>query len=86
MYILHFSAGILKIGHTRKHPEDRAAEWGLQLLAYARADDSAEAERRIHEQLGEYRQGKYELFEMSFIRALDVLERVVGSATILRFP
>ena len=86
VYVLHFSAGILKIGDTRKHPEDRAAEWGLKLLAYARAEDSADAERRIHEHLAGFRQGKYELFEMSFMRAIDALETVVGTATIVRYP
>ncbi len=86
VYVLHFSAGILKIGHTRKHPEDRAAEWGLKLLAYARAEDSADAERRVHEHLAGFRQGKYELFEMSFIRAVDALEKIVGTATIVHYP
>jgi hypothetical protein len=86
VYVLLFSAGILKIGHTRKHPEDRAAEWGLQLLAYARAENSADAERRIHEHLAHFRQGKYELFEMSFIRAVEALEEIVGKPTIIRRP
>lgn len=86
VYILQFSAGILKVGHTRKHPEDRAAEWGLKLLAYARAEDSADAERRIHEHLAGFRHGKYELFEMSFIRAVDALEKIVGTTTIVRYP
>ncbi len=36
VYILLLSAGILKIGHTTRHPEDRASEWNLTLLAYAR--------------------------------------------------
>jgi len=86
VYILLLTSGVLKIGHTKKHPEDRAAQWELPLLAYARAEDCADAERRIHKHLASYRQGKYELFKMSFGKAIDVLERVVGPATIVRHP
>jgi hypothetical protein len=86
VYILFMTAGILKIGHTRRHPEDRANEWDLTLLAYARAEDSEDAERRMHEYLSRYRKGSYELFEMSFDEAVQTLERVVGKATIVRIP
>lgn len=80
------TAGILKIGHTRRHPEDRANEWGLTLLAFARAEDSADAELRIHEYLARYRKGAYELFEMSFDEAVVALARIVGNPTIVRTP
>jgi hypothetical protein len=86
VYILLMTAGILKIGHTRKHPEDRADEWGLRLLAYARAEDSADAERRVHTHLARYRKGAYELFEIGFQDAIRALEMVVGRPTILRKP
>jgi hypothetical protein len=86
VYILSLAAGILKIGHTTRHPEDRADEWRLNLLAYARAEDSADAEKRMHNYLSHYRKGSYELFELSFSEAISALEKVVGRATILRSP
>jgi hypothetical protein len=86
VYILHMAAGILKIGHTARHPKDRAEEWQLELLAYARCEDSADAERRLHQHLRDYRKGAYELFEVSFGDALRALEQVVGSATVVRKP
>jgi hypothetical protein len=86
VYILHMTAGILKIGHTRRHPEDRANEWGLTLLAFARAEDSADAERQMHEYLARYRKGTYELFELSFDEAVVALARIVGAPTIVRSP
>jgi hypothetical protein len=86
VYILFMTAGVLKIGHTRRHPEDRADEWGLQLLAYARAEDSADAEKRLHEYLSRYRKGSYELFEVSFREAIRALETIVGRPTILHEP
>ncbi len=85
VYLLHVTAGLFKIGHTKRHPEDRAGEWGLELLAYARCADSAKAERELHEQFRAYRKGSYEIFEMSFARALAALEKVAGDkATVLR--
>jgi hypothetical protein len=81
VYLLDLTAGVIKIG---RHPEDRAKEWGLTLLAYARAEDSADAERRMHEYLARYRKGSYELFEMSFNEAVKALEHVVGKPTIWR--
>jgi hypothetical protein len=86
VYILLLASGILKIGHTKKHPEDRADEWGLELLAYARTEDSADAEKRMHQHLSAYRRGAYELFEISFKEAVSALERVVGPAKIVRHP
>ena len=86
VYILLMTAGVLKIGHTQKHPQDRADEWKLELLAYARSEDSADAEKQIHEYLDRYRKGTYELFEISFGEALRALEIVVGKATVLRKP
>jgi hypothetical protein len=86
VYILLLTSGVLKIGHTKKHPEDRAAEWGLRLLAYARAADSADAEKKMHEHLSDYRRGTYELFEVSFRDAVWALEKLVGPATIVREP
>jgi hypothetical protein len=86
VYILSLTAGVIKIGHTQKHPENRAAEWELKLLAYARAEDSADAEKRMHSYLADYRHGKYELFEISFRQTISALELVVGPATIVRQP
>jgi hypothetical protein len=86
VYILLMAAGILKIGHTQRHPRDRAAEWELPLLAYARSEDSADAEKRLHEHLSRYRKGAYELFEISFSEAVEALKTVVGETTILRKP
>lgn len=86
VYILMMTAGVLKIGHTQRHPKDRADEWKLELLAYARCEDSAKAEQLLHDQLSAYRKGAYELFEISFSDALAALERVAGVATILRRP
>lgn len=86
VYILLLASGILKIGHTKKHPEERADEWGLELLAYARAEDSADAEKRMHQHLSGHRRGAYELFEISFKDAVRALERVVGPAKIVRHP
>jgi hypothetical protein len=86
VYILLLTAGVVKIGHTHRHPEDRADEWDLKLLAYARAEDSAKAERQIHEHLARYRKGAYELFEISFRRAVQALETVVGPPTIVHEP
>ncbi len=84
VYLLQLTPGIIKIGHTRRHPEDRANEWGLTLLAYARCEDSAAAEQRIHQYLSRYRKGSYELFEISISEALRALEHVVGKPTIWR--
>jgi hypothetical protein len=84
VYLLQLAAGIIKMGHTHRHPEDRANEWGLTLLAYARSEDSADAEQRIHKYLSRYRKGSYELFEMSISEALRALEQVVGKPTIWR--
>ena len=78
------AAGILKTGYTMRHPKDRADEWQLELLAYARAEDCADAERRLHKHLQHCRKGAYELFEISFGDALSALETVVGTATVLR--
>jgi hypothetical protein len=86
VYILLLTAGVLKIGHTHRHPEDRAEEWELKLLAYARAEDSAVAEQRLHEYLARYRKGSYELFEISFKQAKLALETIVGRATIVHIP
>lgn len=87
VYLLHVTAGLLKIGHTKRHPEDRADEWRLELLAYARCPDSAKAERELHQRFSAHRKGSYEIFEMSFARALAALEEVAGGkATVLRSP
>jgi hypothetical protein len=86
VYILLLTAGVLKIGHTRRHPEDRAEEWDLKLLAYARAEDSADAERRLHENLARYRKGSYELFEIGFKQAIRALDAIVGRPTIVHTP
>ena len=84
VYLLQLAAGIIKIGHTQRHPEDRANEWGLTLLAYARSEDSADAERKMHEYLSRYRKGSYELFEISISEAVRALEYIVGKPTIWR--
>lgn len=86
VYILYVSAGMLKIGHTRRHPEDRASEWELELLAFARAEDSGRAEKKIHEILSKHRCGKYEIFETSFVNAVQVVESVAGPVKIIRHP
>ena len=78
VYVLQTPIGLLKIGHTKKLPQQRAAEWGLTPLAYAQAADSAKAERMIHERLAPYRQGKYELFAVPLQVAAQVIEAVVG--------
>jgi Meiotically up-regulated gene 113 len=86
VYILLLTAGVVKIGHTHRHPEDRAGEWDLTLLAYARSEDSADAERRLHEFLAKHRKGSYELFEISFRQAVRALSTVVGEPTIVHEP
>ena len=58
----------------------------MTLLAYARAEDSADAEKKMHEYISAFRRGSYELFEISFKRAVQALEHVVGPATIVRQP
>jgi len=78
VYILRFSQNVLKIGHTQRDPSTRAIEWDLPLLAYAPAEDSAEAERAIHTALARYRRGSYELFEVGYSEAVQVVRRLLG--------
>ena len=78
VYILRFSQNFLKIGHTLRDPSTRASEWDLPLLAYASADDSAKAEQDVHAALAKYRRGNYELFEVSYSDAVQVIRRLLG--------
>jgi hypothetical protein len=84
IYILQLSKGVLKIGTTKRRPDERAAEWKLTLLAYARARHSTAAERTIHRYLAKLRLGRYELFKIGMPEALQALEALVGTPVVVQ--
>jgi hypothetical protein len=77
----------LKIGWTRRPPQERAAEissgTGVPLRYYIlfamRVSDGAEVERQVHSQLGSYRlTTNREFFEVSLDHATDVIRKTAA--------
>lgn len=73
--------GLVKIGHTTKHPRERMKELSastscpeqFELLAFFGHEDSAYAEREIHRELGQYRlNDRREFFKMTNAHLQDV--------------
>jgi len=67
-------------------PKKRAKEFELPLLAYSKAENSAEAEAQMHLYLHEYRKGTYELFQVKFEEVVRALATIVGPVEIVQKP
>jgi hypothetical protein len=77
--------GLVKIGYTTKTPEERCKEISsptgvpgkFQVTYSVHVTDCEEVERRIHEQLSDYRYVKNkEFFEIGVTKSIDSLERI----------
>ena len=77
--------GLLKIGKTKKHPNQRAKELSgtamlhpFRVTYFVKVSDCNLAEQHVHAELKQFRQNpKREFFEMPITKAKEVIQRIV---------